>query len=114
LVKGLAEYRQGRFLSAIECINKTLTETGKEFVRDVQAYAVLAMAHHQLKQTDEAHTAFAKGAEIERMKLAKLESGYLGENWLDWILAHAFMREAKEIMRDETKITAKSEPKQDE
>jgi hypothetical protein len=51
-----------------------------------------------LKQTDEARVAFAKGAEIERTNLPKLESGDIGASWLDWIVAHALMREAKALI----------------
>ena len=68
------------------------------------------MAHYRLKQTIEAKADFAKGAEIERTKfLPKLETGDAGRGWLDWIIAHALMREAKALMegaaeaRDETK-----------
>jgi Flp pilus assembly protein TadD len=109
LVKGLAEYRQGRFASAVEWMNKALIESGKELERDVQAYMVLAMAHYQLNQTDAARAAFARGTEIEQMKLPKLESGDIGDSWLDWIIAHALMREAKALIEGapETKAETK-------
>jgi len=97
LVKGLVEYRQGRFASAVEWSNKTLTNTGQP-VRDVEAYMVLAMAHYQFKQTDDARAALAKGVEIERTKLPKLERGDIGGLWLDWIIAHALMREAQALI----------------
>ena len=108
LVKGLAEYRQGRFPGAAEWVNKTLTGTGKEPERDVQAYMVLAMAHYQLKQTDEARAAFASGGEIERTKLPKLESGDIGGMWLDWIIAHALMREAKALIEGSSETKAET------
>ena len=38
----------------------------------------------QLKQADQARAALAKGAEIERTKLPKLESGDIGQGWLDY------------------------------
>ncbi|MCI0540831.1 MAG: tetratricopeptide repeat protein [Verrucomicrobiales bacterium] len=101
-VKGLAEYRQGRFVEAVQWMNKTLTATGDQLERDVEAYMVQAMAHHQLKQTNEARAAFVSGAEIERTKLPKLESGYLSGNWIDWIIAHALMREARAIIEDKS------------
>ena len=113
-VKGLAEYRRGRFAGAVEWVNKALTKEGDSENRDVEAYMVLAMARYQLKQTDEARAALARGTEIERTKLPKLESGDIGESWLDWIIAHALMREAKALIEGDTKITAKSEPKRSE
>jgi hypothetical protein len=64
-------------------LNKTLTKT-KDPQQEVEAYMVLAMAHYQLKQTDEARRIYARGAEIERTKLPKLESGYWksSTNWI--------------------------------
>ena len=97
MVKGLAEYRQARFASAVDWMNKVLAKPD-ESNRDVQACMVLAMAHYQLKQTNEARAAFAIGAEIERTKLPRLESGDLGGGWPDWIIARALMREAKEMI----------------
>ena len=114
LVNGLAEYRQGRFASAVEWLNQALSNAGNQTgdIQDdlvVQACMVLAMAHYQLKQTDEARAVFARGAEIERTKLPKLESGDIGGNWLDWIIAHSLMREAKALIEGapETKAEAK-------
>jgi serine/threonine protein kinase/tetratricopeptide (TPR) repeat protein len=97
------------FASAVEWMNKALIESGKELERDVQAYMVLAMAHYQLNQTDAARAAFARGTEIEQMKLPKLESGDIGDSWLDWIIAHALMREAKALIEGapETKAETK-------
>jgi non-specific serine/threonine protein kinase/serine/threonine-protein kinase len=110
LVKGMAEFRQGNFTAAIEWVSKTLpTETENEPGRDVEAYMVLAMANYQLKKNDEARAAFSKGAEIERTKLPKLESGDIGDKWEDWIIAHALLREAKALIEDtsETKAATK-------
>ncbi|HOB97673.1 MAG TPA: tetratricopeptide repeat protein [Verrucomicrobiota bacterium] len=102
LGKGLAEYRQGRFASAVEWANRTLNRPVESAKRsatlDVEAYMVLAMAQYRLQQTDEARAALAKGVEIERTKLAKLESGNLGGGWLEWIIAHALMREAQALI----------------
>ena len=104
-----SKYRQGHFTSAVEWSNKALTEAGKELERDVQTYMVLAMAHYQLKQIKEAEAAFVKGAEIERTKSPKLENGDIGRDWLDGIIAHALMREAKVLIQgaSETKAETK-------
>jgi tetratricopeptide (TPR) repeat protein len=114
LAKGMAEYRLRRFTSAVEWLNQALNNAGNQTgdIKDdlfVQNYMVLAMAHYQLKHTDAARAAFAKGAEIERKKLPKLESGDIGGNWLDWIIAHSLMREAKALIEGapETKAEAK-------
>ena len=95
--KGLAEYRRGRFASARDWMETVLAH-GDEFNRDAAACMVVAMAQYQLKQTDEARNALAKGIEIEQTKLPKLESGDIGGGRWDWIIAHALLREAKELI----------------
>ena len=56
------------------------------------------MAHHQLKRSDEARGALAKGAEIVDAKLLKLENAALDENWVDWLIAHILLREAQGLI----------------
>jgi tetratricopeptide (TPR) repeat protein/thiol-disulfide isomerase/thioredoxin len=94
--KGLAEYRQGRFAGAVEWEQEVAA--GTLAFRNAQAWMVLAMAHWQLKQPDEAHAALAKGVELIDTKLPKLESGNIGPDWRNWIVAHALMKEAKELI----------------
>jgi tetratricopeptide (TPR) repeat protein len=73
--KGLAEYRQGRFASAVEWMQKVLSKNAEhpnsdtKAHRDVQAGMVLAMARYQLRQIDEARSALATGLEIAEAKL---------------------------------------------
>jgi serine/threonine protein kinase/tetratricopeptide (TPR) repeat protein len=98
LAKGLAEYRQGHFEGAIASIEQVLATDDNRIDRKVEAYMVLAMTHHHLQQIDEARAAFAKGSEIERDKMPKLESGDLGDRWQDWVITHALMREARELL----------------
>ena len=70
---------------------------------------VLAMAQYRMQQTDEARAALAKGVEIERTKLPKLESGDLGDGYLDWIIAHVLLREAQALI--EGNPETKAQPK---
>jgi len=98
VVKGLAEYRQGRFSSSAEWMQKVLARPGARSLRDVQAYMVLAMAQYQLKQPDEARTTLANGRETARAKLPPLESGDIGADWDDWIIAHALLNEAEALV----------------
>ena len=95
--KGLAEYRQGRFASAADWMGTVLTNAGSILERDTEAYMVLAMSQRQLRQFEQARASLAKGSQSEQ-KLPKLESGALGEHWMDWIIAHALMREAKAMI----------------
>jgi tetratricopeptide (TPR) repeat protein len=105
VTKGLAEYRQRRFAGAVEWAQKTLLGAGKVRERDVQAYAVLAMAQHQLKHPDEARAALGKAVQITRTELPQLESGDLGLSWLDWADAHILLREAKALIAGDTAAT---------
>ena len=80
---------------------------------------VLAMSNYQLRQLDQARAALRRGLEIADTKLAKLESGDLGQNWPDWILAHVLMREAKALIEggaktgDEAKTSDSSSVRKD-
>jgi TolA-binding protein len=96
-VKGLAEYRQGRFASAAEWLQKVIGQTG-DMYRMVQAHMALAMAQHQLKQTEAARVTLAKGLEIANARFPKSGSHSLDEQWHDWIIAHFLMREAKALI----------------
>jgi len=99
LVKGLAEYRLGRYDSAVAWMQQVLSDAGAEFSRDASAWIVLAMVQHQLKQEDKARVSSAKGREIVDTRMAALDKGDLGEQWLDWITAHALMREAEALIQ---------------
>jgi len=96
-VKGLAEYRQGRFASAAEWLQKVLGQSD-DIYRTVQAHMTLAMAQHQLNQTDQARVTLAKGLEIAEARFPKAGKGSLDEQWHDWIIAHVLMREAKALI----------------
>ena len=97
LCKGLAEYRQGRFASAADWMATVLTNRLSFLPLDTQAYMVLAMAQYQLQQIEPARASLAKGAEIEQ-KLPKLDGGDIGEDWGNWIIAHALVSEAKALI----------------
>jgi Flp pilus assembly protein TadD len=107
--KGLAEYRQGRFVSATDWMRTVLTSSGTFLERDTQAYMVLAMSQCQLHQIDQARASLAKGAEIEHA-LPKVESGDIGYNWMDWIFAHALMREAKAMIGSQPATPEQTSP----
>ncbi len=97
LVKGLVEYRQGRFESAVEWAHKSLTGSGTNYTTAASAGAVLAMAQQQLKQPEDVRKALAQATQVFDTKLPKLESGDLGENWPEWLIARILLREAKEL-----------------
>src|SRR5213076_1130888 len=61
-VKGLAEFRQNRFASAVEWLQPVVAEKGDVYCT-VQAHMTLALAQQQLKQSDSARATLAKGLE---------------------------------------------------
>ncbi|MFO1514299.1 MAG: ECF-type sigma factor [Verrucomicrobiota bacterium] len=91
--KGLAEYREGHFATAAEWARKA-GESAYPLVA-VEAKAVLAMAQHQLKEPSAARVSLAKGMTIFETQLPKQESGDLGGDWRDWIIARALLAEAR-------------------
>ncbi|PWU08164.1 MAG: hypothetical protein C5B50_30165 [Verrucomicrobia bacterium] len=113
--KALAEYRQGRFASAAEWCLKALSQPEsfpqneiRTNCRRAAARMVLAMAHYQLRQPDEARAELARGLGIADT-LPKIESGDLGSFWPDWVFAQALMREAKALIEGSSKAGANKE-----
>jgi len=66
----------------------------------ILAYAVLAMAHHQLEQPDKCSAAFIKAATLTS-KLPPM-AGRVGGLWDDWIIAHVMMDEATALIEGAT------------
>jgi eukaryotic-like serine/threonine-protein kinase len=96
--KGLAEYRLGRFESAAEWMEKVAAAKG-DIYRGVQAQMVLAMAQQQLRKVDQARETFAKALQTVETRFPKTGKGGLDDQWNDWVIAHALMREAKALVR---------------
>ena len=98
LAKGLAEYRQGHSASAIDWMQKVLSNSGVVDNRDAAAWLVLAMAQHQSGKPVEARAALRNATQIISTKLPTLESGDIGDAWNDWIVAHALLKEAQGLI----------------
>jgi thiol-disulfide isomerase/thioredoxin len=103
MTSGLADYRQGRFTSAIEKMR--LSQEALTHERDAagnackaDSFFVMAMACRQLKQSSQARADLASGREIVRQKLPKLDGGDLGQSWFDVAPAYILMREAQEMI----------------
>jgi len=97
--EGLAEYRQGHFASAVDWIQKSLA-TSADVYAHVEAHAVLAMAQHRLKQTDEAKASLARGLKLQQTESPKLENGDLTFDWRAGIRGRALMKEATALIAD--------------
>jgi serine/threonine protein kinase/tetratricopeptide (TPR) repeat protein len=96
--KALAEYRQGHFASAIAWAQKSLAGRPHLYAQ-TEAYPVLAMAHHQLKQKAEALAALNEGTALANGKLPKRDSDDLGADWQGWIFAQVLMDEATALIQ---------------
>ena len=106
--KGLAEFRQGRFASAIEWLKPVAA--GGDPNRTVQASMVLAMAQHRLKQTEDANETLVRGIELAERKLPGPNGPIPEERVPDWIYAHLLMQEAKALIEPDS-AKAATKPK---
>jgi hypothetical protein len=93
LCKALAEYRQGHFAGAEEWAEKAGVSSFAYSA--AESFAVLAMAKHQLKEPEAARHYLAKATTIVETQFPKIDSGDLGSDWRDWIIAHALLKEAR-------------------
>jgi tetratricopeptide (TPR) repeat protein len=101
--KGLAEYRQANFAQAVEWTQQALRQAGTDYSRDIQAYSVRSMALHRLNRAGEAREALSKATILAGAILPRLDSGDLGPDWHEWIIAQTLLREAKALIEGSSK-----------
>ena len=107
--RALAEYRQSHFRDALGLLDEALLEKWDEPEGEIAAYAVLAMAHLQVSESEKARSDLSKGIELaEKKKLEKMGAGDLGNAWLQWILTQALLQEAKSLVSGGTETAAGS------
>jgi Flp pilus assembly protein TadD len=87
----MSEYRLGNFSEAIAWGEKA-AKSAATFAQ-AKAYAVLAMAHWQLGQKDEARAALARGDALA----PRAED--LGESWVAWLMARISLDEARRLIQ---------------
>jgi hypothetical protein len=95
--KALAEYRVGHWDRAVTWAQRASANNFP--YSHAESYAILAMAECELKQNEEARSALVKCSEIVETQMPKMESGDLGGDWRDWIIAHALLAEAKSMIQ---------------
>jgi len=100
--KKLAEYRQGRFASAVTYMANPLESHGHSWDDrlHLQAHVVLAMAHWQLKQSDQARAALAEALKLAETTFPKAETGDLGTGWQDEIISQTLLAKAKVLITE--------------
>jgi serine/threonine protein kinase len=107
--KGLCEFRQGRFASAIDWLKPVVAEQGDP-IRSVQASMVLAMVQYRVNQLDDARETLTNGIELAQRRVPGPDGPIPENRWNDWIFMHALIGEAKALIEPEA-INAAARPK---
>lgn len=95
VLKALSDYRLGKLPDAA---------AGGARVDDsivhakVIALAIQAMAASRMDQSDQAREFYAQANAIFESKLPKRDSGELGQDWRDWIIARELLTEARALL----------------
>ncbi len=95
--RALSEYRQGRFAQAVEWAQLSVKDVRPAL--QGMSYAVLAMAHQQLGQKDDARTTCASGEEAMQHILAPRGIDDFHQQWKEGIFARALMSEAMVLVQ---------------
>jgi tetratricopeptide (TPR) repeat protein len=97
LVRGLADYRNGRFPDALTWIEKCLAADSewRPVSLDASAWLIAAMAHHRLGRPERAAEALDKAVKLWQQQPA----GDLGPDWDDWLRFQLLRREAEALVR---------------
>jgi tetratricopeptide (TPR) repeat protein len=105
--KALAEYRQGHWAQAIDWAQRVATNSHP--YPQAEACAIMAMAQAQSQHAEQARSALAQCAKIVENKMPKIDSGDLGSDWRDWIIAHALLSEAQSLVQGPPSSTVAGE-----
>src|SRR4029077_6390080 len=97
--EGLAQYRLGNYQEAAKWA-ETAAKTSFPHSQ-AEAYAVLAMAQYKLGNENDARQTLTNCNDIIESKLAK-PGQFLGQDWKDWIIAHALQSEATRRVEGES------------
>jgi tetratricopeptide (TPR) repeat protein len=97
LARGMADYRDGRFASAITWLDKSLSADSdwRPLSLDATAHLFLAMAHQQLGRPAEARQALDKATKMMAQKLPDDP----GMDWDDWLRFQIVRREAEALVK---------------
>lgn len=103
---GIARYRDGQFRSCLKWLKDSETGTGYN-TKNIYFAATLnlfrAMAHHRLKQTDQAQQSLAYSTKIIEERFPKLGAG-----WHDRLMCEIVSEEARKLIGE--KLNAEQQP----
>jgi len=95
--KAMSHYRLGNFSEAIAWGEKAAkSSTG---FAQAKAYAILAMAHSQLGQKNEALAALGKGDALAPALSPEKGADDLGESWVAWVMARVSLDESTKLIQ---------------
>jgi len=96
--KAMSQYRLRNFSEAIAWGEKAAkSSTG---FAEAKAYAIVAMAHWQLGEKEEARAALGKGDELApAISSAGADDLDLGESWVAWLMARISLDEATKLIQ---------------
>ncbi|HUG92778.1 MAG TPA: tetratricopeptide repeat protein, partial [Planctomycetaceae bacterium] len=97
-IKGIAEYRAGRFEQALPWLQKGFTGLKNPPCR-AMTQLFLSMAYHKLDRHDEARLAFEAARAFIEKQLPGPDDGDLGLGWHDWIRCQTVLEEAEALIR---------------
>jgi hypothetical protein len=96
MLKGLAEYRQGNYAAAVDCLEESRPAFAGTFApAKATATFLLAMAHHRLGHTEQGRALFSEARQyMDREMPSAGEDDLAGVNVEDWLICHVIRREA--------------------
>jgi tetratricopeptide (TPR) repeat protein len=97
LARGMAEYREGRFESAISWLRKSVQPDSEARCLVGLGYVLLAMSQHQSGRLEDARAAL--NAADKLMQRDPGEARRLGTDWDDWLRFRIVRREAAELVK---------------
>jgi tetratricopeptide (TPR) repeat protein len=109
--KGLAEYRAGRHLEAVQWLERLTPNAGGEPL-GATVFAVLAMAQHRMGRAEEAEAALARAKAIMAKMPDPVRGRPFGHDWLEWLHAQVLCREAEELLKKESGVKGQEPGKQ--
>jgi serine/threonine protein kinase/Flp pilus assembly protein TadD len=100
--RGLAEYRRGRFASAVAAADSCLSRGQRNWNCALPAHLVRAMALLRLGRPGEARAALDRASELYRTVVATPGGPTRGGDWHDQLIAEILFREAEGLILDPT------------
>jgi tetratricopeptide (TPR) repeat protein len=100
ICKALAAYRERNFPDAAEWASKAGMSSFPYSA--AESFAILAMAKNYLNEPEAARQCLAKANAIIQNDFPKVDSGDLGSDWRDWIIARSLLNEARSLIEGRT------------